>query len=35
MSSSKDLGAGKQALMPEQQDVEALISAQHRDPFAV
>ena len=35
MSSSKDLGAGKQALLPEQQDIEALISAQHRDPFAV
>ena len=35
MSSSKDLGAVKQALLPEQQDIEALISAQHRDPFAV
>ncbi len=35
MSSSKDLGAVKQELLPEQQDIEALISAQHRDPFAV
>ena len=35
MSASKDLGAGKQVLLPEQQDIEALISAQHHDPFAV
>ena len=35
MSSSKDLGHGVSAVLPGRQDIEALINARHRDPFAV
>ena len=35
MSSSKDLEGGVNAIVPERQDIEALINARHRDPFAV
>ncbi len=35
MSSSKVPGPEKTALLPPREDIEALINARHRDPFAV
>ena len=35
MSSSKDFAKGPVALLPENTDIEALINAQHHDPFSV
>ena len=35
MSAGKDLGEGRGGLLPTRQDIEALINAEHRDPFSV
>jgi len=35
MNAGKDLGKGSVALLPDRQDIEALIKAEHRDPFSI
>ena len=35
MSAGKDLGKARGGLLPTRQDIEALINAEHRDPFSV
>ena len=35
MNAGKDLGKGNVALLPDRQDIEALIKAEHRDPFSI
>ena len=35
MNAGKDLGKGYVALLPDRQDIEALIKAEHRDPFSI
>lgn len=35
MSAGKDLGKARGSLLPTRQDIEALINAEHRDPFSV